>query len=72
MYILTNVRQTVLYVGVTSNLVRRVEEHRLKLVNGFCARYNVDRLVYYEVVGDVVSAIEREKVLERGKSEKED
>ncbi len=65
-YILTNVRNSVLYVGVTNDLVRRVWEHRNSLVDGFTKRYHVGRLVYYEACGDVVSAIAREKQLKAG------
>ena len=61
-YILTNAHKTVLYTGVTNDLVRRVYEHKNHLDKGsFTAQYNVDRLVYYEVTSDVASAIEREK-----------
>ena len=61
-YILTNTHKTVLYTGVTNDLVRRVYEHKNHLDKGsFTAQYNVDRLVYYEVTSDVASAIEREK-----------
>ncbi len=60
-YILTNKSNKVLYVGVTNDLVRRVYEHRNKLVKGFTEKYNVNKLVCYEYVEDVVSAIEREK-----------
>jgi putative endonuclease len=51
----------VLYTGVTSNLERRVLEHRRKLLGGFTARYNINRLVYYEVSSEIVAAITREK-----------
>ena len=50
-----------LYVGFTNDLERRLHEHKSKAVEGFTSRYNVDRLVYYEEGGDVMSAIEREK-----------
>ncbi len=50
-----------LYIGVTNDLVRRVHEHRHKLVDGFTKRYNVSKLVYYEVTEDIESAIVREK-----------
>ena len=60
-YILTNEHNTVLYTGVTNDLVRRVYEHKQKLVDGFTKRYNVSKLVYYEHTTDVYSAITREK-----------
>ena len=60
MYIMTN-RSGTLYVGVTNNLERRVSEHRSKLVDGFTSRYDMTRLAYYEVYGDVHDAIAREK-----------
>jgi putative endonuclease len=50
-----------LYTGVTSNLERRVLQHKGKLLPGFTARYNIDRLVYFEGFGDVLAAITREK-----------
>jgi len=52
-----------LYIGVTSDLQRRVWEHKQKLTDGFAERYNIDRLVHYEVTTDVKSAILREKRL---------
>jgi putative endonuclease len=51
----------VLYTGVTSNLERRVLQHRRKLLGEFTARYNINRLVYYEVSSEIVAAIAREK-----------
>jgi putative endonuclease len=62
-YILANHRSTVLYVGVTNDLERRVYVHKQRLVPGFTSRYNVDRLVYFEETTDVASAISREKEL---------
>ena len=59
-YILTN-RVRTLYVGVTSNLQRRIYEHKQKLVPGFTKKYNLTWLAYYEETTDVRSAIEREK-----------
>ena len=61
-YIMASKSRT-LYTGVTNNLERRVLQHRRKLVPGFTARYNIDRLVYYEVCGDPRAAISREKQL---------
>ena len=61
-YILTNKYCTVLYTGVTNNLIRRVYEHKNHFdKNSFTAKYKVDRLVYFEETSDVKSAIEREK-----------
>jgi len=54
-------RSRTLYTGVTNNLERRVIEHRRKLVPGFTARYNINRLVYYEAGGNIESMIAREK-----------
>ncbi|MBR4876069.1 MAG: GIY-YIG nuclease family protein [Clostridia bacterium] len=61
-YILTNRYRNVLYTGMTNDLIRRVYEHRNHLIkDSFTARYNVTRLVYFEMTEDVRSAIEREK-----------
>ena len=61
-YILTNANNSVLYVGVTSNLHERIEQHR-RLEVGFTARYNLTKLIYVEQHSDIRSAIEREKQL---------
>lgn len=60
-YLLTNAHNNVLYTGVTSDLIRRVYEHKNKMVAGFTKKYNVDRLVYYEECSEIIVAIEREK-----------
>jgi putative endonuclease len=60
-YILTNKRNTVLYTGVTSDLIKRIYEHKQKLVEGFTKKYNVDKLVYYDIFEDIENAIIREK-----------
>ena len=60
-YILTNKNNTVLYTGVTNDLVRRIHEHKRKLIKGFTQRYNTDKLVYYEVFDFIELAIKREK-----------
>ncbi len=62
-YILTNKINTVLYIGVTSNLIRRMNEHRQGLLEGFSKRYNTKKLVYYEIIDDVLTALNREKQL---------
>ena len=61
-YIMTNRRHT-LYIGVTNDLVRRVHEHKHKLLRGFTSRYAIDRLVYFEESDDARAAIGREKQL---------
>ena len=68
-YIMTG-RTHALYVGVTSDLRRRVGEHKTRQVSGFTAHYYLDRLVYVEEAGDARSAIEREKQIKRWRREK--
>jgi len=65
-YLLMNNTNTVIYTGVTSNLQRRVLEHKEKLVKGFTKKYNVNKLVYYKEFDNIVSAIEREKQIKGG------
>ena len=60
-YILARKRNGTLYIGVTSNLIKRVYEHKNNLVDGFSKKYNVHNLVYYETTRDIISAIKREK-----------
>ena len=60
-YIVTQRGRGVLYTGVTSDLVRRMYEHRHKLVPGFTSRYHLTRLVYFEVISEAPGAIAREK-----------
>jgi putative endonuclease len=69
-YIMANVRNTVLYVGVTNDLVRRIYEHKEKLVGGFTKKYNIVKLVYYEVFEDIENAILREKQIKAGSRQK--
>src|SRR5439155_14233129 len=69
-YILTNEYHTVLYTCVTSDLVARVYQHREKLLPGFTSRYNVFKLVYYEVGHDASGAIAREKQIKAGSRQK--
>jgi putative endonuclease len=71
-YLLANKHNNVLYTGVTSDLIRRVYEHRNKLVKGFTQKYNVDRLVYYEACANIVVAIEREKQIKAWSRKKKD
>jgi putative endonuclease len=65
-YIMTNAHNNVLYTGVTSDLARRVYEHKQGLSSGFTGRYNVHKLVYYEVFADAYGAISREKQIKGG------
>ena len=60
-------RRGTLYIGVTSNLITRVWQHKQKLVEGFTKKYSVDRLVYYEISDSIESAIIREKQLKAWK-----
>ncbi len=68
-YILTNKNNSVLYTGVTNDLTRRTWEHKSKLIKGFTQKYNVDKLVYYEVFEDL-TAIQREKQIKAGSRKK--
>ena len=62
-YILTNTYNKILYIGVTSNLSKRIYEHKNKLADGFTKKYNLHKLVYYEVAPTIETAIKREKYL---------
>jgi putative endonuclease len=64
-YILSNTTNKVLYIGVTNDLSRRVWEHKEKSIKGFTSKYNVSKLVYYEVCNDIQAAIQREKRLKK-------
>lgn len=67
---MTNKMNTVLYTGVTNHIQRRVYEHKRKLIKGFTKRYNVTKLVYYEVFEDPYNAIAREKQIKGGPRQK--
>lgn len=69
-YIATNKINTVLYTGVTNNLTRRIYEHKNKLVSGFSSKYNICKLVYYEIYNDINEAIKREKQIKAGSRKK--
>jgi putative endonuclease len=64
-YILTRERNSVFYVGVTNNLIRRVYEHKEGMIAGFTKKYNVKMLVYYEHFNDIKAAICREKAMKK-------
>ena len=65
-YILFNKKNGTLYTGVTSNLIKRIWEHKNKVIAGFTAKYQVDKLGYYEVFNDINQAIAREKQIKAG------
>lgn len=69
-YIMTNPHNRVLYTGVTNNLKRRVDEHKNKIVAGFTQKYNVVKLVYYEIFQSPSDAIAREKQIKKGSRQK--
>ncbi|MFC1521757.1 GIY-YIG nuclease family protein [Elusimicrobiota bacterium] len=69
-YILTNSGNNVFYTGITSSLTKRIWEHRSKIVKGFTNKYNVSKLVYYEIFDNPTSAIEREKQIKAGSRKK--
>jgi putative endonuclease len=71
-YFVTNKRLNVLYVGVTNNLIRRIYEHKNKLLKGFTQKYNTDILVYYEQYEDIYDAITREKQIKGWSRKKKD
>jgi len=62
-YMMTNINNTTVYIGVTSDLQRRVYQHKHKSKQGFTSQYNLDKLVYYETTNSIKAAIEREKQL---------
>ena len=69
-YILTNWTNKVIYIGVTNDLSRRIFEHKNKLNNGFTKKYNLDKLVYFELFSEINDAIRREKELKKWRREK--
>ncbi|MDR1594099.1 MAG: GIY-YIG nuclease family protein [Prevotellaceae bacterium] len=68
-YFMTNTYNSVLYIGITNNLVRRVAEHKAKINKGFTYKYNCNKLVYYEEFTLIIDAIAREKQLKSWKRE---
>lgn len=69
-YIMTNFHNTVRYTGFTSNLSKRVSQHKEKLVKGFTSKYNVNKLVHFEVFENAYDAIAREKQIKGGSRSK--
>ena len=71
-YIMSNISRTVLYVGVTNNLERRVQEHKTLSIRGFTCRYKCTDLVYYEDTNSIFEAIEREKQIKKWRRDKKE
>ena len=72
-YIITNKNKTTLYVGVTSNLINRIQQHKTKhYPNSFSAKYNVTELIYYETFNSITSAISREKEIKHWSRKKKE
>ena len=69
-YILTNRKDGVLYTGVTSNLTKRIYEHKNKVIEGFTSKYNCKTLVYFEIFDHMQNAIVREKQIKSGSRKK--
>lgn len=69
-YIITNKHNTVFYTGITNKLARRIWEHKNKFVSGFTKKYNIYKLIYYEVFTDIRDALEREKQVKDYRREK--
>ena len=66
-YIMTNYTNTTFYIGVTNNLLRRIYEHKNKLTDGFTSKYNLNKLVYFELSERIEDALNREKQLKNWK-----
>ncbi len=64
-YILSNKKNGTLYIGMTNDLIRRVSEHKSKIIKGFTSKYNIDKLVYYEQTNSVEGAITKEKQMKK-------
>lgn len=69
-YIMTNYHNTVLYTGITNNLKRRVLEHKNKITKCFTSRYNIKKLVYFEIYSRPLTAVAREKQIKAGSRRK--
>ncbi len=71
-YFMTNKNNTVIYIGVTSNLIKRIYEHKAKVYKGFTYKYNCNKLVYYEEFSNIHDAIKREKQIKAGNRKRKD
>ena len=65
-YFMSNKNNTVIYIGITSNLLKRVYQHKTKAYKGFTYKYNCDMLIYFEEFNDINQAISREKQIKSG------
>ena len=65
-YLLANKNNTTIYTGITSNIIKRIWEHKNKFIKGFTRNYNINKLVYYEIYDDPINAIAREKKIKAG------
>ncbi len=64
-YIISNHKNGTIYVGVTTNIIKRIDEHKRKVIDGFSKKYGLNQLVWYEEHPDILSAISREKQLKK-------
>ena len=71
-YFMSNKNNTVIYIGITSNLLKRVYQHKTKAYKGFTYKYNCDMLIYFEEFNDINQAISREKQLKAGNRKKKE
>ncbi|MCB9209769.1 MAG: GIY-YIG nuclease family protein [Ignavibacteriales bacterium] len=69
-YIMTNKSNSVLYIGMTNDLIRRIYEHKNKILKGFSSKYNCTKLVYFESSTEIISIINREKEIKKWRREK--
>ena len=69
-YLMANYTNTVIYTGLTGNIIQRVYEHKHQLIKGFTSKYNVNKLVYFELFNDIKMAIAREKQIKAGSRKK--
>jgi len=69
-YIMTNKNNNVLYCGMTDNIIKRVFQHKNKILKGFTAKYNINKIVYYEHLNSLEEALEREKRIKAGSRKK--
>ena len=69
-YLMTNEKNTVIYTGITNDLKKRAFQHKSKIIKGFTQKYNITKLVYYEIFDNPYNAISREKQIKAGSRKK--